>query len=90
MESVQKILKVNMKEEIVLANKMLSRIQYGKLPYRKQKRYCGDTNEIVAVVFTLNSLQTLNLAMEICLTKVKKVIALPAITCSNSPIKNKM
>ena len=51
-----------MKKEIVLANKILSRIQYVKLPYRKQKRYCGDTNEIVAAVFGLNSPQTLNLA----------------------------
>ena len=66
-----------MKKQTVLANKILSRIQYVKLPYRKQKRYCGNTNEIV--VFTLDSLQTLNLAMEICLARVKKVIAVPAI-----------
>ena len=79
-----------MKKEIVQANKILPRIQYVKLPYHKQKRYYGNKNEIVPVVFTLNSPQTLNLAMEIYLTKVKKVIAPPAITCSNSPIKNKM
>ena len=79
-----------MKKKIVLANKTLSRIQYVKLPYRKQKRYHGDNNEVVPVVFTLNSPQTLNLAIDIRLTKVKKVIVLPAITCSNSPTKNKM
>ena len=76
-----------MKKQTVLANKILSRIQYVKLPYRKQKRYCGNTNEIV--VFTLDSLQTLNLAMEICLTKVKKAIAVPAILHAMFKFTNK-
>ena len=49
-----------------------------------------DVNETVAVIFSLNYLRAINLAMEICLTKVKKVNTLPATTCSNSPIKNKM
>ena len=79
-----------MKKEIALANKILSRIYMLNLLTVNKKRYCGDTNEIVAVVFTLNSLENFESCYENMFNKVKKVTALPAITCSKSPIKNKM